>query len=122
MNDENMPFNKGPYLSKEASARLEAMRAKYDPQRRFVSFLDVRVFDQQPRERRQGGEGELVSKNGTSKAIGFTQERFMHYAERALVISLLCSLSTWQTSAASLTLSSPKTLGFLLNGSSESIR
>jgi hypothetical protein len=39
MNDENMPFNKGPYLSKEASARLEAMRAKYDPQRRFVSFL-----------------------------------------------------------------------------------
>jgi len=39
MNDENMPINKGPYLSKEASARLEAMRAKYDPQRRFVSFL-----------------------------------------------------------------------------------
>jgi hypothetical protein len=39
MNDENMPFNKGPYLSKEASARLEEMRAKYDPQRRFVSFL-----------------------------------------------------------------------------------
>ncbi len=39
MNDENMPFNKGPYMSKEASARLEAMRAKYDPQRRFVSFL-----------------------------------------------------------------------------------
>jgi FAD/FMN-containing dehydrogenase len=39
MNDENMPVNKGPYLSKEASARLEAMRAKYDPQHRFVSFL-----------------------------------------------------------------------------------
>lgn len=39
MNDENMPVNKGPYLSKEASTRLEAMRAKYDPQRRFVSFL-----------------------------------------------------------------------------------
>jgi hypothetical protein len=39
MNDENMPFNKGPYLPREAAARLETMRAKYDPQRRFVSFL-----------------------------------------------------------------------------------
>jgi hypothetical protein len=39
MNDENMPSNKGPYLSKEAAARLETMRKKYDPQRRFVSFL-----------------------------------------------------------------------------------
>ena len=39
MNDENMPFNKGPYLSREAAARLETMRAKYDRQRRFVSFL-----------------------------------------------------------------------------------
>jgi len=39
MNDENMPVNRGPYLSTEASARLEAMRAKYDPQRRFASFL-----------------------------------------------------------------------------------
>ena len=39
MNDENMPVNKGPYLSKEAAARLETMRAKYDPQRRFASFL-----------------------------------------------------------------------------------
>jgi len=39
MNDENMPTNKGPYLSKEAAARLEAMRVKYDPNRRFVSFL-----------------------------------------------------------------------------------
>jgi hypothetical protein len=37
--DENMPFNKGPYLPKEASACLETMRAKYDPQRRFVSSL-----------------------------------------------------------------------------------
>ena len=39
MNDENMQFNKLPYLSKEASARLEAMRKKYDPERRFVSYL-----------------------------------------------------------------------------------
>ena len=39
MNDENMPANKGPYLSKEASTRLEALRAKYDPERRFVSYL-----------------------------------------------------------------------------------
>jgi len=39
MNDENMPANKGPYLSTEAAARLEALRAKYDPDRRFVSFL-----------------------------------------------------------------------------------
>jgi hypothetical protein len=39
MNDENIPVNKGPYLSKEAAARLEAMRAKYDPQRRFASYL-----------------------------------------------------------------------------------
>jgi hypothetical protein len=39
MNDENMVFNKLPYLSKEASARLEAMRKKYDPDRRFVSYV-----------------------------------------------------------------------------------
>lgn len=39
MNDENMPVNKTRYLSKEASARLEAMRAKYDPKHRFASFL-----------------------------------------------------------------------------------
>jgi FAD/FMN-containing dehydrogenase len=39
MNDENMPSNKGPYLSREAAARLETMRAKYDPERRFASFL-----------------------------------------------------------------------------------
>jgi hypothetical protein len=39
MNDENMQFNKAPYLSKEASARLETMRKKYDPDHRFVSYL-----------------------------------------------------------------------------------
>jgi FAD/FMN-containing dehydrogenase len=39
MNDENMPSNKGPYLSKESAARLEALRKKYDPERRFVSYL-----------------------------------------------------------------------------------
>ena len=39
MNDENMPSNKGPYLSEEAAAKLETLRKKYDPQRRFVSFL-----------------------------------------------------------------------------------
>ncbi len=39
MNDENMPVNKLPYLSQEVSARLEALRAKYDPDRRFASFL-----------------------------------------------------------------------------------
>jgi FAD/FMN-containing dehydrogenase len=39
MNDENMPINTLPYLSAEASARLEALRAKHDPERRFPSFL-----------------------------------------------------------------------------------
>jgi FAD/FMN-containing dehydrogenase len=39
MNDENMPANKGPYLSKEAAEKLERLRKKYDPQRRFVSYL-----------------------------------------------------------------------------------
>ncbi len=39
MNDENMPANKGPYLAKDASARLEAMRKKYDPENRFTGFL-----------------------------------------------------------------------------------
>ena len=39
MNDENMPSNKGPYLSAESAAKLETLRRKYDPQRRFVSFL-----------------------------------------------------------------------------------
>jgi FAD/FMN-containing dehydrogenase len=39
VNDENTPANKGPYFSKEAAARLEKLRAKYDPGRRFLSFL-----------------------------------------------------------------------------------
>jgi hypothetical protein len=39
MNDENMVSNKAPYLSKEAAVRLEALRAKHDPDRRFVSYL-----------------------------------------------------------------------------------
>ena len=39
MNDENMPANMGPYLSKDATARLEGLRKKYDPDRRFVSYL-----------------------------------------------------------------------------------
>lgn len=39
MNDENIPVNKLPYLSKASSARLESLRAKYDPERRFPSFL-----------------------------------------------------------------------------------
>jgi hypothetical protein len=39
MNDENMPVNKGRYLSAEAAAKLEVLRKKYDPQRRFAGFL-----------------------------------------------------------------------------------
>lgn len=39
MNDENMPSNKGPYLSKEAAAKLEMLRKKYDPERRFAGYL-----------------------------------------------------------------------------------
>lgn len=39
MNDENMVYNKLPYLSPQAAARLELMRRKYDPDQRFVSFL-----------------------------------------------------------------------------------
>ncbi len=39
MNDENMPVNKGPYLAKENAAKLEVLRKKYDPQRRFAGFL-----------------------------------------------------------------------------------
>jgi len=39
MNDENMPQNKGPYLSPQASARLGAMRKKHDPQNRFAGFV-----------------------------------------------------------------------------------
>jgi hypothetical protein len=38
MNDENLPQNKGPYLSKDASTRLEAMRKKYDPEKRFPGY------------------------------------------------------------------------------------
>jgi FAD/FMN-containing dehydrogenase len=39
VNDENTPANKGPYFSKDSAARLEKLRAKYDPARRFLSFL-----------------------------------------------------------------------------------
>lgn len=39
MNDENMPVNKGPYLSKAAAAKLETLRKKYDPDRRFAGFV-----------------------------------------------------------------------------------
>lgn len=39
MNDDNMAVNRMRYLSPEAETRLEAMRAKYDPQRRFAGFL-----------------------------------------------------------------------------------
>ena len=42
MNDENMPMNKGPYLSKQAASRLETMRKKYDPENRFAGYLTVR--------------------------------------------------------------------------------
>jgi hypothetical protein len=34
-----MPANKGPYLAKENAAKLEVLRKKYDPQRRFAGFL-----------------------------------------------------------------------------------
>jgi len=39
LNDDNMPVNNGPYLSAQAAARLETLRAKHDPERRFVSYL-----------------------------------------------------------------------------------
>jgi len=39
MNDENMALDPQRYLSDEASARLEALRARHDPEGRFVSFL-----------------------------------------------------------------------------------
>ena len=39
MNDENMALDPQRYLSDKASQRLEALRAKYDPEQRFVSFL-----------------------------------------------------------------------------------
>ena len=40
MNDENMFGRRQRYMSDEASRRLEQMRAKYDPQGRFLSFLE----------------------------------------------------------------------------------
>lgn len=39
VNDENTPANKGPYFSKQSAARLDKLRAKHDPDRRFLSFL-----------------------------------------------------------------------------------
>jgi FAD/FMN-containing dehydrogenase len=39
MNDENMALDPQRYLSDEAAQRLEMLRTKYDPERRFVSFL-----------------------------------------------------------------------------------
>lgn len=41
MNDENMIGHKQRYMSEAASARLEIMRAKYDPEGRFLSFLSL---------------------------------------------------------------------------------
>jgi FAD/FMN-containing dehydrogenase len=43
VNDENTPANKGPYFSKESAARLEKLRAKYDPDRRFLSFSELKA-------------------------------------------------------------------------------
>jgi FAD/FMN-containing dehydrogenase len=39
MNDENMLAHPQRYLSEAAAARLEALRAKHDPQQMFVSYL-----------------------------------------------------------------------------------
>jgi len=39
MNDENTEHHMARYLSPEASLRLEMMRNKYDPDRRFPGFL-----------------------------------------------------------------------------------
>jgi FAD/FMN-containing dehydrogenase len=39
MNDDDMLHHPARYLSAEAAARLELLRAKYDPEHRFVSFL-----------------------------------------------------------------------------------
>ncbi|MGC3980965.1 MAG: FAD-binding oxidoreductase [Steroidobacteraceae bacterium] len=41
MNDEKMMDRKSRYLSTSATRRLEAMRAKHDPDRLFVSFLEA---------------------------------------------------------------------------------
>jgi FAD/FMN-containing dehydrogenase len=39
MSDENMVYNKNPYLSPEAESRLKKLCSKYDPEHRFVSYL-----------------------------------------------------------------------------------
>ena len=39
MNDDNMAVNRLPYLSPASATRLRAIQAKYDPQKRFVGFL-----------------------------------------------------------------------------------
>jgi hypothetical protein len=39
MNDDNMIARKSRYLTDDASRRLEALRARHDPHRLFVSFL-----------------------------------------------------------------------------------
>jgi FAD/FMN-containing dehydrogenase len=39
MNDENMAHHPKRYLSEANAARLETLRAKYDPERRFAGFL-----------------------------------------------------------------------------------
>jgi len=39
MNDENTEHHLARYLSPEAARRLETMRNKYDPERRFPGFL-----------------------------------------------------------------------------------
>jgi FAD/FMN-containing dehydrogenase len=40
MNDENMALRASRYLSPQASAKLARLRAKYDPEHRFVGFLN----------------------------------------------------------------------------------
>ena len=39
MNDDNMAVNKLPYLSEYASAKLNVIQSKYDPNKRFAGFL-----------------------------------------------------------------------------------
>jgi hypothetical protein len=39
MNDENIEHHPARYLSPDASRRLEALRSKHDPQRRFPGFI-----------------------------------------------------------------------------------
>jgi hypothetical protein len=38
LNDENMARRPARYFSDAAQARLERLRAQYDPERRFASF------------------------------------------------------------------------------------